>query len=155
MPSDVDQLRSYNRLHSIADDADFVRNEVGAAYPDFPLVGAIALVMITVCINSSDSGPFAHQRINVPVPGTSNRPPSTSTPTSSEPLWRKRLLPRSRDSPLVPADRQMDMRGSTTLTFDVRWLYEASCPCRQVLTALSSKTGANLILLPIIKERGG
>jgi hypothetical protein len=37
--SNVDQLRSYNRLHSIADDADFVRNEVGAAYPDFPLVG--------------------------------------------------------------------------------------------------------------------
>lgn len=33
------QLRdTYNRLHSIADDADFVRNEVGAAYPDFPLV---------------------------------------------------------------------------------------------------------------------
>ena len=36
----VRRLRSYNRLHSIADDADFVRNEVGAAYPDFPLVGA-------------------------------------------------------------------------------------------------------------------
>ncbi|KWU46929.1 initiator tRNA phosphoribosyl transferase [Rhodotorula sp. JG-1b] len=33
------QLRdTYNRLHSIADDADFVRNEVGAAYADFPLV---------------------------------------------------------------------------------------------------------------------
>ncbi|GAA5981442.1 hypothetical protein JCM10908_004110 [Rhodotorula pacifica] len=33
------QLRdTYNRLHSISDDADFVKNEVGAAYPDFPLV---------------------------------------------------------------------------------------------------------------------
>ncbi|GAA6015069.1 hypothetical protein JCM8202_004870 [Rhodotorula sphaerocarpa] len=33
------QLRdTYNRLHSIAADADFVRNQVGAAYPDFPLV---------------------------------------------------------------------------------------------------------------------
>lgn len=38
--SNGDQSRSYNRLHSIADDADFVRNHVGAAYPDFPLVGA-------------------------------------------------------------------------------------------------------------------
>lgn len=32
-------ISSYNRLHSIAADADFVRNQVGAAYPDFPLVG--------------------------------------------------------------------------------------------------------------------
>lgn len=58
-------VTSYNRLHSIADDADFVRNQVGAAYPDFPLVGAwishpLANPVATNCAETSV--PSANQR---------------------------------------------------------------------------------------------